>query len=269
MKLYILFTLWLIASISNAQIQISEKNLSHLSGVSNGTTDGRALDRWSFSGTQMWEPRYLAFAGKRVKYLPDDWREIIVIPEPPANSSIRTKAELHYLATLISKRPNAKSEIEAEVSNLNLKWGEHTFQNLTKNKKYLQTSKLILETYDELAIVCFTFKKRFNRVRPSILAEKMGLKLGTVVQVPNHPAYPSGHSIGAYTLAYILQELDPENAEKFWKDAIRIAHNREIGGLHYPSDSEAGRQVARQIVDSLLENEKYQFLLDLARAEWK
>jgi len=235
---------------------------------SGASANGRAIDRWSFSGTQEWEPKFLAYTKKRAKYLPLDWKKKIIIPAPPKNSSERTKAELEYLTTLTTKRRDAKGEIEAEVINDNLKWGEYTYKTLTKGARYPQTSKLILATYEELAIVCFYSKQRFNRVRPSILASKMRMKLGTVVKIPNHPAYPSGHSIEAFTFAYILQVLDPKNAESFRVDATRIAHNREIGGLHYPSDSEAGRQIARQLVDLLLEDEGYQLLIERARSEW-
>jgi len=268
---YILFLFVVITSAAGAQSRSSvhQKDLSHFSGASDMTADARELDQCCFSGTQKWEPKYLAFTRKKPLYLPEDWKDRIMIPEPPRNSSVRTKAEIAYLTTLISERNDARGAIEAEVSNLNLKWGKYTYKNLTEGKKYPQTSKLILATYNELAIVCFVCKKKYNRVRPSILGEKIGVKLETVVKVPNHPAYPSGHSVGAYTLAYLLQELEPESTEQFRKDAARIAHNREIGGLHYPSDSEAGKVVARQIADFLLENEAYLKLLEAARSEWK
>lgn len=125
-----------------------------------------------------------------------------------------------------------------------------------------------MATYRELEVVCFVFKQRFDRVRPSVLAEKYGFQLGTVVKIPGHPAYPSGHATGAFTIAYILQELDPQNTETYRQDALRIAKNREIGGLHYPSDTEAGRLLARQIADSLLGDKAYQDLLKSARTEW-
>ena len=122
--------------------------------------------------------------------------------------------------------------------------------------------------YRDLGVVCFTFKLRYNRVRPSILAANMGREVKTVVAIPGHPAYPSGHATGAFTIAYILQELDPNNAETYREDALRIAQNREVGGLHYPSDTKAGRILARQIADSLLANPRFQQLLKAARSEW-
>jgi len=241
--------------------------LSHLSGAGKES----AMDEWVFSGihgTQKWDGKYLAYTTKQTGYLAKDWRKSFVLPVPPANSSDRTRGELEYLKGLIPQRKKHQKEIQDEVLTKRFKWGEFTYEELTKGEKFKHTSKLILATYQELGVVVFVFKQRFNRVRPSVLAEKYGSKLGTLVKIPGHPAYPSGHATGAFTLAYILQELDPANAETYRKDALRIARNREIGGLHYPSDTEAGRLLARQIADSLLESKKYQGLLKAARAEW-
>lgn len=242
----------------------------HLAQLSGAGKD-RAKDEWTFSGshgTQKWDGKYLAYTKKETRYLVKDWKKRFVLPVPPANSSDRTRGELEYLKGLITQRAKYQKAIQGEVLTKRFKWGKYTYEELTKGENFQHTSKLILATYQELGVVVFVFKQRFNRVRPSVIAEKYGVKLGTVVKIPGHPAYPSGHATGAFTLAYILQELDPANAETYRKDALRIARNREIGGLHYPSDTEAGRLLARQIADSLLESEKFQGLLKAARAEW-
>ena len=117
----------------------------------------------------------------------------------------------------------------------NFRYGTHTYASLTTDPKYRATSKVILAAYHDLAIATFVMKQKFNRVRPSILDKD----LGHTIQIPTHPAYPSGHATGAYVIAYLLQELDPESAQTYLKAAKQITENREIAGLHYPSDSEA------------------------------
>ncbi len=262
-------SLWYVVlslSLSFAGI-LGADELGHLSGAG----EDEKADQWRFSGvhgSQKWDKKFLAYTRKQTRYLARDWKRDFVLPMPPANSSERTKAELEYLMTLIPERKNHEKEIEAEVIVSHFRWGKFTYAQLTTDKRYQHTSKLIVEAYSDLGVVCFWFKDKFNRVRPSLLAERSGVKLGTVVAIPGHPAYPSGHATGAYTIAYLLQELDPENAEVYRKDAERMAKNREIGGLHYPSDTEAGRLLARQIVDSLLENKGYLRILEKAREEW-
>jgi acid phosphatase (class A) len=68
--------------------------------------------------------------------------------------------------------------------------------------------------------------------------------------------------------AYIYQELAPEFKDEFLKDAYDMAHSREIIGVHYPSDSEASRLLARQLVDMLFKNEKFLKDFALAKTEW-
>ena len=81
----------------------------------------------------------------------------------------------------------------------NFRYGTHTYASLTTDPKYPATAKVILAAYYDLAIATFVMKQKFNRVRPSILDED----LGHAIQIPTHPAYPSGHATGAYVLAYL------------------------------------------------------------------
>jgi acid phosphatase (class A) len=85
---------------------------------------------------------------------------------------------------------------------------------------------------------------------------------------PNWAAFPSGHSFYSHMLAYLYSELAPEFSDIFLNDARAIAHSREIIGVHFPSDSEAGRVFGRQFVDLLLASEKFQPELNRIKKEW-
>jgi len=50
--------------------------------------------------------------------------------------------------------------------------------------------------------------------------------------------------------------------------AWRIARNREIAGLHYASDSGAGKKLAADILPYLKTTYEYRTVLRLARREW-
>ncbi|MFT6181166.1 MAG: acid phosphatase (class A) [Akkermansiaceae bacterium] len=120
-----------------------------------------------------------------------------------------------------------------------------------------------------MTVAVFFFKKHFNRVRPLLLSEAQGKKFSTAIEIPAHPAYPSGHATALHMLAYLLQELDPANAEQYRADASKIARNREVAGLHYPSDSAAARLLGRQISDALLSNLTFKKQLEKAKVEWE
>ena len=253
-RIYLLLIVTLTAS-ANAEV------FNHLSGVG---TDQK-MDALRFSLTQRWNPGYLRDARLSPKYLPVDWESRVAVPHPPANSSDRTQAELDYLEALTPQRSGKLSEIQAEVLVKMFKLGSYTYGSLTTNADYPVTRQLILAAYRECGIATFYMKKKFDRIRPSVLRKD----LTNAVQVPSHPAYPSGHATGAYMIAFLLQELEPALSSAYLKDAERIAKNREIAGLHYPSDTEAGRLLARQLTDLLLANPDFKQLLRKAQSEWR
>lgn len=64
-------------------------------------------------------------------------------------------------------------------------------------------------------------------------------------------------------------EGDPERpVGPLYRIAERIARNREVLGLHYPSDSVAGRVLAEQTCLLLKKCETMTTLFDLAAKEW-
>lgn len=108
-------------------------------------------------------------------------------------------------------------------------------------------------------------KMKYQRARPTQLAPD----LTTVIAVPKHSAYPSGHAGQVYAAALVLSAVDPANAEKYRQLAIDVAHRREIAGVHYPSDSEAGRAIAAQVVAALMKDPEIQKRIALAKKEFE
>ena len=95
-------------------------------------------------------------------------------------------------------------------------------------------------------------KAKYQRPRPSQLAPQ----LLPPIPVPGHAAYPSGHATEAYCVQLCLAEVlrqaggivpsAAQAGDPLLRLAQRIARNREVLGLHYPSDSEAGRILAEK-----------------------
>ena len=225
-------------------------------------------DRLTFSNTARWDAVHLKWLRHRPEFLPLDWKEKIVLPAPPDNSSDRTRAELKLLIEKKKDREARLPGIKNDLELANFRFGRFTYGKLTKEPDFAKTGALMKSMYSSVSCAIFTKKKQFNRARPTVVAAKLGIDLDAVIPNPGHPAYPSGHATGAFTIAFFLAELDPENGETYLADARRIAENREIAGVHYPSDSEAGRLLARQLVDAFLRDRSFRALLDMARAEW-
>jgi membrane-associated phospholipid phosphatase len=99
------------------------------------------------------------------------------------------------------------------------------------------------------------------------------------IDVPGHASYPSGHATESYLLAEILAQVMPPAASTrtdpadpdstpLRRLAERVARNREVLGLHYPSDSRAGKYLGDQSLALLLQCPSVGKLIPLAYAEW-
>jgi membrane-associated phospholipid phosphatase len=117
-----------------------------------------------------------------------------------------------------------------------------------------------------LMAVC-EFKDHFKRVRPSEICPGLFPLFGP----PGHPAFPSGHATQSFLIWRCIREIAPRFGDQAKWLAKRIAKNRERLGLHYPSDSAAGRFLAQQLF-SILKNDplctRFQHALGEAAAEW-
>lgn len=203
------------------------------------------------------------------------------IPDPPANSSEQTRAELNYLLNLQKQR--TKFDVESSLYmagifyNVRTKPEDSTYSLYRQNLFHIGrsvgswfnpqdlplTADLMANVWRDASYFIWGFKYKYLRVRPYVLEPAL-----ENLEETNWPAYPSGHAANAYINAYIYQELAPEFADVFLKDAYDMAHSREIIGVHYPTDSEASRILARQFVNKLFQNEKFLKDFDQVKSEW-
>jgi len=80
-------------------------------------------------------------------------------------------------------------------------------------------------------------------------------------------SYPSGHSTRGAMTAILLAEMVPEKRSEIFARGWDFGVSRIIGGVHYPSDVEAGRIDATAMVSIMLQNRDFQSDLAAARAE--
>ncbi len=221
-------------------------------------------DKFRCSDQVTLDSRYEKYLIANPKLLPD-WQDSITLPDPPANSSPRTKAELEYLHFLEGKRtPQEEAVIVRQIEVAGMKMGPYEMKALLGGDSRRPATRMMLnQAQRDMEILVFRFKVKFDRPRPSHLDDTLSLSIPN----PGHPSYPSGHSTQAYLLAFLLTEIDPTNGEAYLASANRIACNREVAGVHYPSDSEAGRLLARQIVDQLFQVKSFRAAVEAARSE--
>lgn len=234
--------------------------IRHLSGKG----DDPGHDAIRFSDRAGLEPRLEKYLTGTPVYL-SQWRDRIRLPDPPENSSPRTKAELRYLLGLQSLRTkDQESAVQKQIKVAGMILGTFEMGDIQAAAGNRPATKRMLDAAQrDMEMIVFQLKSFFDRARPTHLTEA----ITPSIPVPGHPAYPSGHATQAHLLAYLLMELAPDQAERLVEDAAAIAKNREIAGVHYPGDSEAGQLLARQIVDGLLKNSEFVLLMEAAKRE--
>lgn len=90
----------------------------------------------------------------------------------------------------------------------------------------------------DAAVGCWAVKYRWFNPRP----HQLDRRIGTVVGLPNFPAYPSGHSTFSAAAAAVLSYVFPDAAGEFTDLADEAGISRLYGGIHYRSDIERGKE---------------------------
>jgi acid phosphatase (class A) len=161
---------------------------------------------------------------------------VINLPAPPWRA---TEIEVNELRCLFKERPWRQQQISAQDA-------APPFEDFANcigvcSASVVGLDDFMLNIVNEIDQKIYDLKKTFNRARP----HQVDPQLSTAISVPNHPAYPSGHSTQAHLLAFALDYLRPGYSSALEEFAFQIAYNREVAGLHYRSDSLVGIQLAR------------------------
>jgi len=103
-------------------------------------------------------------------------------------------------------------------------------------------------------IVCWQVKYKWWVLRPITAAHERGnADFRPALHTPPHPSYVSGHSVISFAAAEVLAEMLPKRADDFRGMAKEAATSRIYGGIHYPMDSEQGKELGQRVGGRVLE----------------
>ncbi|MBK8503219.1 MAG: phosphatase PAP2 family protein [Saprospiraceae bacterium] len=74
-----------------------------------------------------------------------------------------------------------------------------------------------------------------------------------LVETPNFPGYPAGHTTVAGSIATVLSYLFPQDKEFFSHLALECSESRFEGGVHFRTDNEVGLEVGRKVGEKVIE----------------
>jgi hypothetical protein len=183
-----------------------------------------------------------------------------------------TTLELIELAQLVYYRPSVLAEAMAQNSAILQYFSGILDFNLRSRPAtvYVCTVALRIASFQVMH-----YKYNSDRARPSRLSPK----LMPPIAPPGHASFPSGHATQARLIARCLEKvmpaaIIPANPEDgpLRRMAGRIARNREVLGLHYPSDSVAGKTLAdltfALMTPLMTPPTKVGHLITVAKTEW-
>ncbi|WP_027058504.1 acid phosphatase [Mesorhizobium loti] len=187
----------------------------------------------------------------------------MILPPPPANDSAETKAELGEVLTLqVTRTPEMEARAVADAEENVWRFADVMGPNFTKDKlpKFSAFFDRVVET--EGAVVD-PAKDVWKRPRPHQLSDLVK----PAVKLSSSGSWPSGHATVGTMMGIILADMVPEKRAEIMARAAEYAHNRVVGGIHYPSDVEMGKISGSVIAAVLLNRDDFKAEYDVAKAE--
>ncbi|GFK92610.1 Major phosphate-irrepressible acid phosphatase [Fundidesulfovibrio magnetotacticus] len=204
----------------------------------------------------------LALASDGPTYLPPGQPDLIrLLPPPP--SAVQSVAEINELLTLQHSRTQDQAAFAREDAERSpLRFADVLGAGFRKDALPL-TLTLFKHVLKDSNTVLDAAKKHWDRPRPFKLSES----LRPCLDRPVSASYPSGHSTYGHLAAILLSWAVPEKAPELFARGDLFARQRLVGGVHYPSDVEAGKLCAVAIAQVMSQNPRFREEFAKARIE--
>jgi len=176
----------------------------------------------------------------------------------PLNDSEMVKDELNEIV-------DSLKYMEDEENAMYLKRYKAYDRNLLQvintlfKQKSIDVEALSKEILEDIKNLIFKLKYHYNRPRPNQLANYYKLRLFPYKSFSDDsPSFPSGHTVQAYVILNVIANKYPTHYT-YCKEMIDdIAYSRIYLGLHYDSDNDFAKLVAREILKHKAFTEKYE-----------
>ena len=186
------------------------------------------------------------------------------LPQPPASGTPAAKADLDYVIALQSQ-PTKQELAHAEKS---VSFSVFTFAEVRGNSFQPASYPKTAAFFKRLEGVANTrknwLKDVIHRERPY---KAYPGQVKALVTVEDGYSCPSGHSLRSWLDALVMGDLDPARRSDYLACAVRVNTDRVLGGMHYPSDTVAGRILAEAIYTALMADDSFKRELEQLRKD--
>ncbi len=213
-----------------------------------------------------WDPALYAVA-VLAEFAATGWMSELSLPPPPTDP-LEVGQEIATLIKLSEQRVSRSAEIAAQAADASVYWSAMLMMTQASRPA---TWDLIINANTVGHLVAMHFKRHFARPRPA----QVYPALMPILPTPSHPSYPNAHALESALIAACLELAIPslgspkETQGPLDVLAERIGVNREIAGLHFPSDTRAGRSLIPGIMDLLTPCPLFHGIVAEAKKEWE
>ena len=185
-----------------------------------------------------------------------------ILPGAPAQSSPEDVKDYQTLLELHKTRTKADCARGASEVKINLE----NFYGPAYGPLTAAEVKKWQPIFDKLANLAWPLigiaKDKWQRPRPF----NAHADLTPCVKLEKSFSYPSGHAAMSHYFMHLLEQLKPEQKDAIVARAEQIAHDRNIVGVHYPSDVRDGKVLGDEIYDFRKNDAQFGALLERAKA---
>ncbi len=192
-----------------------------------------------------------------------DWDGLQAILDPLLNlSEEAVRSELAVLYGYQDKlRKGVEDEILAQAGDFTPYFGDLLGASPVSRPA---TWSLLLMGLQVGGLITAHFKMIYRRPRPS----QVWPIIAPDIVTPPHPAFPSGHALQAFLMARFASLAAPAMGPICAAMADKIALNREIAGVHWPSDKAASAELVEPVTKMMEGVDLFRETLQKARGEW-
>lgn len=188
-----------------------------------------------------------------------------VIPPPPTDDSPAGLADLSTLLYVQTNRTPDQVKLAKSMESPSVfAMGREIFGEWFTRENLPKTAEILRQTSKAADPVLAGAKKNWKRPRPYVRSTE----ISPVVGKPGDAgSYPSGHTFGMAVPMFLLAEAFPAHASEFDEKTHRVMWGRIVGGVHFPSDTEAGRLLARDVISKMSKTHEMKEAIETIRAE--
>jgi len=181
-------------------------------------------------------------AENAARLLPEgiDWKA--VVGPPPAPDSCDAVADLAVVKFEQARRSPAEIDNAWRGVALDAVTFDQALNSRLDAEVAPKLSALLRSAIAQVRAVNSVLKKEYDRLRPF----DADPSITPVVPREEGRSYPSSHAMRGLLVARLLADIFPERRNDLIDFGRQVGYSRVVGGVHYPSDVEAGFRLAER-----------------------